>query len=116
MKGAGNVAKKKKFPGIAGARRIGKECGARGVLLVTVAEDGTYQIASWGRTKGVCGEMKIANEQLGNLIDEGYVELDLRECRKCGCTQHLGCEVSGARRCHWVADDLCSACAGDGGK
>ena len=31
-----------------------------------------------------------------------------RRCRVCGCTDEHGCEGS----CTWVADDLCSQCAG----
>lgn len=27
-------------------------------------------------------------------------------CRVCGCTQHNACP----ERCHWVEEDLCSAC------
>jgi len=39
-----------------------------------------------------------------------------RKCRVCGCTDQQGCVVDGLP-CHWVADDLCSACAGpDAGK
>lgn len=30
-----------------------------------------------------------------------------RECRQCGCTDDNACEGG----CHWVEDDLCSACA-----
>lgn len=31
---------------------------------------------------------------------------DVQMCRICGCTEEHGCEEG----CHWVADDLCSAC------
>lgn len=33
-----------------------------------------------------------------------------RRCRECGCTQSRACIVDGVP-CHWVAEDLCSACA-----
>lgn len=33
-----------------------------------------------------------------------------RACRKCGCTQNNACLTDGVP-CHWVAKDLCSACA-----
>ena len=31
------------------------------------------------------------------------------ECRECGCTEDNACIVNSVP-CHWVADDLCSAC------
>lgn len=38
-------------------------------------------------------------------------DIGLRTCRKCGCSEHDACwdEKHGAP-CHWVEDDLCSAC------
>jgi hypothetical protein len=54
------------------------------------------------------------------LIDEVFDEGDWlaerpRSCRKCGCTDQHGCYDPGQDEpedqvCHWVADDLCSAC------
>ncbi|WP_038906862.1 hypothetical protein [Dickeya oryzae] len=32
-------------------------------------------------------------------------------CRQCGCTWYDACQPG----CHWVEDDLCSACAGRAG-
>lgn len=32
-----------------------------------------------------------------------------RRCRVCGCTDAHAC-IDGGVPCHWVADDLCSAC------
>lgn len=34
----------------------------------------------------------------------------VRACRECGCTDHNACITDGTA-CHWVAADLCSACA-----
>ncbi len=37
-----------------------------------------------------------------------------RRCRICGCKDDAACVLGGLKRpraCHWVADDLCSACA-----
>ena len=34
-----------------------------------------------------------------------------RRCRVCGCTESSAC-VTAAGPCHWVAEDLCSACDG----
>lgn len=36
---------------------------------------------------------------------------DGRKCRRCGCTQHNAC-FTGEGTCFWIAEDLCSACAG----
>lgn len=33
-----------------------------------------------------------------------------RKCRECGCTEERAC-MTLAGPCHWVAEDLCSACA-----
>lgn len=35
----------------------------------------------------------------------------LRRCRECGCTDARACVVDGVP-CHWVEQDLCSACRG----
>lgn len=37
-----------------------------------------------------------------------------RKCRACGCTETMACVVEGVP-CHWVAEDLCSACAAPAG-
>ncbi len=36
--------------------------------------------------------------------------LDIRQCRGCGCTDDVVCDGG----CHWVEDDLCSACLSRG--
>jgi hypothetical protein len=36
--------------------------------------------------------------------------LDIRQCRGCGCTDDFACDGG----CHWVEDDLCSACLSGG--
>lgn len=33
----------------------------------------------------------------------------VRVCRACGCTDKAACVVAGVP-CHWVEEDLCSAC------
>jgi hypothetical protein len=42
-----------------------------------------------------------------------------RLCRECGCSELDACDTSAGRcgflSCHWVADDLCSACAARSG-
>lgn len=35
----------------------------------------------------------------------------IRRCRICRCTKTLGCDTPDGP-CHWIAEDLCSACAG----
>lgn len=39
--------------------------------------------------------------------------LQVRECRLCGCTDDNACVGADGLPCHWVAADLCSACAED---
>ena len=39
------------------------------------------------------------------------VDKDERVCRVCGCTEYNACvDDNGENPCHWVEDDLCSAC------
>jgi hypothetical protein len=40
------------------------------------------------------------------VIGFEFVDARVRICRKCGCTDELGC----SNRCSWVAEDLCSVC------
>jgi hypothetical protein len=42
---------------------------------------------------------------------EEYVFKDERKCRVCGCTDLNPCVTNGVP-CHWVEEDLCSACVG----
>jgi hypothetical protein len=44
---------------------------------------------------------------LRHRIQPLEAELLPRACRECGCTDDEACWPSG---CHWVEDDLCSAC------
>ena len=39
---------------------------------------------------------------------------DVRRCRVCGCTDEdcRGCIEKTGEPCHWVEEDLCSACVG----
>ena len=37
---------------------------------------------------------------------------DEQVCRCCGCTNDVACIHNEYETCHWVADDLCSACIG----
>jgi hypothetical protein len=40
----------------------------------------------------------------------GFDIEDPRACSECGCTNTTPCVTAGVP-CHWVSDDLCSACA-----
>ncbi|QYY35285.1 hypothetical protein [Ruficoccus sp. ZRK36] len=44
---------------------------------------------------------------------EGDPDPDERRCRECGCTDNdcSGCVARTSEPCHWVEEDLCSACA-----
>jgi hypothetical protein len=49
------------------------------------------------------------------LLDAIAGDNPIRECRICGCTDDncLGCIAKTGSPCHWIEDDLCSACAGE---
>jgi len=73
----------------------------------------------------MCGIVEAAKPD-GSLPD-GWVEKEIQEgsffvcsevfcqqepfCRVCGCTDEHACETDDGP-CHWVEDDLCSACVG----
>ena len=40
----------------------------------------------------------------------------VRRCRVCGCTDLKGCGTAGGGSCHWVAEELCSACDAKSGR
>lgn len=44
-------------------------------------------------------------------VREIDVSNGVAHCRNCGCTDNCCCYTNG-KACHWVEDDLCSACAG----
>jgi len=77
-----------------------------------------------GYACGVCGIIVEANAD-GSLPD-GWIERKYTEgscficpvgcqevqmCRVCGCTFEHACETEDGP-CHWVEEDLCSACVG----
>jgi hypothetical protein len=39
--------------------------------------------------------------------------IKVRRCRFCGCTETTPCVNEWGETCSWVAQDLCSACAGE---
>lgn len=45
------------------------------------------------------------------IVPSDASSLDDRRCRSCGCTEFKPCVTGGVLPCHWVAPDLCSACA-----
>ena len=49
---------------------------------------------------------RVIDQLLDRVSDLEY-ELRPRQCRECGCTDAEQCWPIG---CHWVEDDLCSAC------
>lgn len=50
----------------------------------------------------------------GPIDEEPDPLFDPRACRVCGCTENHcpACVARTGEPCYWVADDLCSACAG----
>lgn len=55
--------------------------------------------------------MRLTSAQAAAKMEARVADLDMpaRECRVCGCTDDRACVVAGAA-CHWIEDDLCSAC------
>lgn len=58
--------------------------------------------------------LKIAIEKFKPAGQEAGAPGAKRRCRVCGCTELAPCVVNGTP-CHWVGEDLCSACAGEPG-
>jgi hypothetical protein len=59
--------------------------------------------------KGIVSE----TGEIGNFMNNEAPPVEVRRCRICGCTDddcHQCIEKTG-EPCHWVEDDLCSACA-----
>jgi hypothetical protein len=63
------------------------------------------------------GQLKKIGAELGPSTDEEQcivmIELMItRRCRKCGCTDHdcHQCIEKTGEPCHWIEEDLCSAC------
>lgn len=61
-----------------------------------------------GAMDQIFGPLHAALEQAVGVPDW------VRTCRECGCTEDNACVDSQGRPCHWVAEDLCSACAEGG--
>lgn len=67
----------------------------------------------------VCGRQRLFQVEVSDAVVNGYTEtlaaghlgnkLGRRRCRICGCTDDRACVTDGVP-CHWVEDDLCSAC------
>lgn len=55
----------------------------------------------------------IASKEEPHQLIADLCEVNQRSCRLCGCTDDncLQCIIKTGHPCHWVADDLCSACA-----
>ncbi len=62
--------------------------------------------AEWANLKAD-GTPKTAKSKKGKK--------QVRKCRVCGCTEEKACQTAGGP-CHWVEEDLCSACADKPGK
>lgn len=65
---------------------------------------------SWTRPVGALTDRQRA--RIGRALSGGPV---VRRCKECGCVDAAACTRPGAIAnevvcCHWVADDLCSAC------
>jgi hypothetical protein len=62
--------------------------------------------------EAVIGNGHGLKQYLDSRQDVAQISLLERECRVCHCTEMNACVTNGTP-CHWVADDLCSACAPD---
>lgn len=43
------------------------------------------------------------------------LDIEVRSCRECGCTEENACWHEDIGPCQWVDADLCSACTSDAG-
>lgn len=85
-----------------GAEPLGYACGNCGIIE-SAADDGSLPL-EW-----VVKEFQEGSKFLcPDCVDEPI-------CRVCGCTEHNACYSELLERCHWVEEDLCSACVGKEG-
>lgn len=56
---------------------------------------------------------EVEDSLVADHVHQDYCDCEVRECRICGCTDYdcQDCIERTGHPCHWVEDDLCSACA-----
>lgn len=57
-------------------------------------------------------KVNYQRQNVGKPIDVSLLNMSERTCRECGCTEYdcSQCIEATGRPCHWVEQDLCSAC------
>lgn len=56
------------------ARALGKDMDAKGVVILAFGDDGEFQAASYGRTKGDCGLLGKWLDRIYEAVDSGEIE------------------------------------------
>lgn len=56
------------------ARALGKDMGAKGVVILAFGDDGEFQAASYGRTKGDCGLLGKWLDRIYEAVESGEIE------------------------------------------
>lgn len=81
---------------------------AAGEALLESARFFEYEMAdAWGRdVQWVSTGSHVADLVAGILRDHAATLLEVRRCRRCGCTDDHACTPP----CSWVEPDLCSRC------
>ena len=85
-------------------------------MLLAQAIDGKNEPEPGGEPPAVSLIMTLGDETFKHyvVIAQCIIGPQERYCRVCGCTENdcEGCVHRTGNPCHWVEDDLCSACVG----
>jgi len=60
---------------LAALRNLGKHLRLRGVVLLTIDDDGKYAVVSWGRSGDDCRDISKTCDYIADLIELGKVWL-----------------------------------------
>ena len=90
-------------------------CEERGLTFDAVNEDlPSIKDSVFGREKSckVYATFYVDDRNINiNQFINGKDITGTRKCRVCGCTNAKACIDNDGVPCHWVSEDLCSACA-----
>jgi hypothetical protein len=56
------------------ARTLGKDMDAKGIVILAFGDDGEFQAASYGRTKGDCGLLGKWLDRIYDAVESGEIE------------------------------------------
>lgn len=73
-------------------------------------DDSEVMSLSWAYHNCTCCDDDLFPKDFDDGFDE---EIEDRKCKYCGCTDEdcRQCIERTGQACHWISDDVCSACA-----